>query len=133
MIPLSEKLSGYMLLCEIMKMLKAGNKEPISKGSLNSAIVLIPRVYEQLPNNSAMTKTYVDSAIDACLQISRSEEAVTAARKEIIINAFTLLKKSLADALYDELGGDSFTVSSEQEFQTLRSIIAMKHLGEEFV
>ena len=133
MILLSEKLSGYMLLCEIMKMLKAGNKEPISKGSLNSAIVLIPKISEQLPTGDALVKTYLDSAIDACLQISRSEEAITAARKDIIINALSLLKKSLADALYDELGKDSFTVSSEQESQTLRSIIAMKHLGEEFV
>ena len=133
MILLSEKLSGYMLLCEIMKMLKAGNKEPISKGSLNSAIVLTSRVSEQLPMGDTLVKTYLDSATDACLQISQSEEAITAARKDIIINAFALLKKSLADALYDEIGKDSFTLSSEQEFQSLRSIIAMKHLGEEFV
>lgn len=131
MIGLHEKLTGYMLLCEIMKMLKAGNKEPISKGSLNSAVVLIPMVSEKLPGNT-MVKTYLDSVIDVCSRMSLSEETITAERKDIIINAFTLLKKSLADNLYDELSADEFSVSSEQEFQALRSIIAMKRLGEEY-
>jgi hypothetical protein len=131
MINLSEKLSGYMLLCEIMKMLKAGNKEPISKSSLNSTVILFPRLSAQLPEN-VVVKTYLESAMDVCSQVSQSEGTVTAERKDIIINAFTLLKKALADALYGELDKGDFNVPTEQEFQTLRSIIAMKHIGEEF-
>ena len=131
-IHLGEKLKGYMLLCEIMKMLKAGNKEPISKGSLNSAVVLIPQISGQLPENT-MVKTYLDSVIDICSKTSQSEKTITAAHKDIIINAFTMLKKAIADSLYDELSKGEFIISTEQEFQALRSIVAMKHLGEEFV
>jgi predicted nucleotidyltransferase len=112
-------------------MLKAGNKEPVSKGGLNSAVVLIPSVSEQLPEDT-MVKTYLDSVIDVCSQISSSDEAITAERKDIIINAFMLFKKALADSLYAELSKGDFTVSTKQEFQTLRSVVAMKYLGEEF-
>jgi hypothetical protein len=131
MICLKEKLGGYMLLCEIMKMLKAGNKEPISKGSLDSAVVLIPRVSAHVSGDS-MVKTFMDSVIDVCSQVSQSDEAITAERKDIIINAFVMLKKTLADVLHAELSEGAFSVKTAEEFQTLRSIIAMKHLGEEY-